>query len=197
MTKIDEVAPATSTPTMTTTPAGPTAPGAALPLTSLAPPAAGALSVPVEQLASQAVVSSLVTSTLPFTTAAYTHLTLDQIIALIRQRLDAAQAAGIISPAESSALHDRFDAVRRGERVDRPRSDRRTPPSPVTVAGILAAVTPPETSEDFDLLGFFSDALTVLGDVLTGFAVGGIPGAIIGGVTSYAMLTHEEGFLTR
>lgn len=174
----------------------PPSPGSGLPLTSLLPPPAGALSIPVQQLAGQAVVAGTITAMLPIDIGLYQSLSLEQLVALIRMRLAALESSGVVTAGESAALHQRFDAVRRGDPVRRPRADRSVPPSAVTVAGILAAVAPPDTTQDFDLGSFFSDALAVLEGALMGLAIGGIPGAIAGGMTAYQMLQAEDGFLT-
>ena len=159
------------------------------------------LSIALEQLAAQAVTSGTVTSYLPYQSSAYQFLSLQQLLQLFDERLDALVTAGVVSPTESAALHRRFEDVRYGRRVAQPRADRSMPPSAVTVAGILAALTPPPgdpAEESFlgDLWDFAVSAVEVAGGALLGLATGGIPGAIIGGMTVYQMQHHEEGFLT-
>lgn len=195
--------PASATPTAPATPSvpspGPTA--AATGTSVLAPPPAGAMSVSLQELASQAVTCSWATSFIPISSTVYPFLTLQQVIDLFRERLAALEAAGVVTPAESAAIDSRFDDVRNGRPVGRPRSDRSSPPAPVTLAGILAAVEPPrsDTTEDFglgDIFDFFVDAAEIALGALGGLAVGGPAGAIVGGMTVYQMQHHEEGFLT-
>jgi hypothetical protein len=167
----------------------------------LSAPATGAASVPAGQLTGQAIAASTVLGWVPIDLMVTSQLTLDQLLAVIRQRLAQLEAMQVLTAAEVAETHRRIDGRQNGKPMPprRRSAENGTPgPAPLTVAAILhQAIGTTSTTQDFNLFDAFLDLAASLLGGAGGFLVGGPGGAVIGSMIAHEWMVHqtEEGFL--
>jgi hypothetical protein len=204
----------TSTPTPPSTPApapvngaagsGPVLPGLAATLlatpiatSSLGPiaaPAAGTGAVPPSQLAAQAASASAVLGLAPHDLAVTSQLTLEQLIAIVRQRLAQLESMKMLTSADVQHTLHTIDARRTGKPPLPPRGAPAPEPGQrgISVAGVVhqVAAGPHPPGVDFISIGDIFSGLLDLGATLFGGLAGGLIGGPAGAVMG-AMTAHE------
>jgi hypothetical protein len=166
----------------------------------LSAPATGAATLPAGQLTGQAIAASTVLGWVPIDLVVTSQLTLDQLLAVIRQRLAQLEAMQVLTAAEVAEAHRRIGARQNGKPLPPRRSaGNGTPgPAPLTVAAILhQAIGTTGTTQDFNLFGAFLDLAASLLGAAGGFLVGGPGGAVIGTMIAHEWMVQqaEEGYL--